>query len=84
MKKQFNKNFIMTEKKVEKSQSSNIFWICEKLIEDRKVIDHCHITGKFRGSVHWSCNINLQLNEKVPVIFHSLRGYDSHLILMGL
>ena len=27
-----------------------------------------------------SCNINLQLNKKVPVIFYNLRGFDSDLI----
>ena len=76
MKKHFNKNLIMTEKEEEQFQSSNICWICEKLIEDEKVRDHCHITGKFRGAAHWSCNINLQLTKNVPVIFHHLRSYN--------
>ena len=85
MKKHFNKNLIMSEEE-EQFQSSNTCWICEKLIDDddEKVRDHCHVTGKFRGAAHWSCNINLQLTKKVPVIFHNLRGYDSHLIFNEL
>ena len=84
MKKHFNKNLMMSEEEEEQFQSSNIFWICEKLIDDddEKVRDHCHVTGKFRGAAHWSCN--LQLTKKVPVIFHNLRGYDSHLIFNEL
>ena len=48
--------------------------------DDEKIRDHCHITRKFRGTAHRSCNINFQLTKKIPVIFHNLKGYDSHLI----
>ena len=81
MKKHFNKNLIITKEEEDQYQSSNTCWICKKLIADdnEKVRDHCHVTGKFRGVVHWSCNINLQLIKKVPVIFHNLKGCESHL-----
>ena len=72
MKKLFNKNLIMTDEEEEQFQLRNTCWISEKLIEDKKVRDHCHITGKVRSTAHWSCNINLQLTKKVPIIFHSL------------
>ena len=63
-------------------QESKSYWICKKLIDqdNEKVRDHCYVTGKFRGPAHWSRNINFQLTIKVPAIFRSLRGYDSHLI----
>ena len=86
IKKHFNKNLIMIEKEEEQFQSSNTYWICDKLIDDddEKVRNNCHITGKFRGDAHWNCNIDLQLTKKVPVIFHNLRGYDSQLIFYEL
>ena len=76
----------MIEEEEEQFQSSNMCWIHEKLIDDddKKVIDHFHITGKFKGASHWSYNMNLQLTKKVPVIFHNLRSYDSHLIFCEL
>ena len=60
--------------------------INKKLIDDdhKKGIDHFPIIGKFRDAGHWSYNMNLQLTKKVPVIFHNLRGYDSHLIFCEL
>ena len=81
----FNKNLIMTEEE-DLPQKSNNCWICKKIInnDEEKVRDHCHATGKFRGVAHESCNLNFQLTENVPVIFHNLRGYDSHLIFNEL
>ena len=55
--------------------------------KDVSVRDHCHITGKFRGSAHQGCNLKLRIkpgNIKIPVIFHNLRGYDSHFIMQQI
>ena len=83
MKKYFNKNFVMSVDEEERFQLANSCWICNKLFDvgDKKVRDHYHKTGKFRGAAHFSCNANLKLSKKVPVIFHNLRSYDSHLIM---
>ena len=51
------------------------------------VRDHCHITGKYRGAAHNACNLKLRLNPKItpiPVVFHNLRGYDSHLLMQAI
>ena len=67
-------------------QQSSSCWICRKIINDdnKKVRDHCHITGKFRGAAHQDCNINFQLTKRIFVIFLNLKGYDSHLIFFVL
>ena len=85
MKKHFNKNLVMTAEENKEFERSNICWICGKLIDyDNKVRDHIHITGKYRGAAHCSCNINLKISKKLVVIFHNLKGYDSHLIFKEL
>ena len=65
MEKYFNKNLIMTEEEEDLFQKSNNCWICKKLIDndEEKVRDHCHVTGKFRGAAHESCNLNFQLTK---------------------
>ena len=86
MNKHFKKNLIMSEEEEHLFQQSNSCQICKKLIDndDKKVRDHCYVTGKFRGAAHGSCKINLQLTKKVPVIFHNLRGYNSHFVFNEL
>ena len=76
----------MSEEKEHLFQQNDSSWIWRKLIDndEEKVRDHCHVTGKIRGAAHWNCKINLQLTKKVPVIFHNLKSYDSHLIFSEL
>ena len=42
------------------------------------------MTSKFRAAAHQSCNLNFQRTKRIPVIFHNLKGYDSHLIFSVL
>ena len=60
--------------------------ICNKKYskKDIHVRDYCHITGKYRRLAHQDCNINYRLTDKIPVIFHNLRGYDSHFIMQTI
>ena len=82
----FNKNMIMTEEEENLFQKSNNCCICKKFIsnDENKVKNNCHVTGKFRGAAHESCNLNFQLTKKVPVIFQNLKSFDSHLIFNEL
>ena len=45
------------------------------------------MTGKYRGSAHKTFNFRLQISAekiKIPVVFHNLKGYDSHFIIEKL
>ena len=76
----------MTEEEEDLFQKCNNCWICKKLIDndEDKVRDHCHVTGKFRGTANKRCNLNFESTKKVPVIFHNLIRYVSHLIFNEL
>ena len=89
MKKEFDKPLVITEKDEEDFKKAKECHICNKKYnnEDIQVRDHCHITGKYRGSAHQECNLKLRLSPediKIPVIFHNLRGYDSHFIMQEI
>ena len=88
VKTKFNKP-LMTDEDEANFEAMNHCHICGNKYtgKDVRVRDHCHITGKFRGSAHQECNLKLRIKPediKVPVIFHNLRGYDSHFIMQQI
>ena len=46
----------------------------------KKVRDHCHYIGKYRGAAHSLCNLRYQEQRDIPVILHNGSEYDFHLI----
>ena len=52
--------------------------------ENRKVRDHCHVLGNYRGAACNMCNLAMKMTKTIPVIFHNLKGYDSYLLLPEL
>ena len=89
IKKHFNKPLEMTEENEKDFQKATKCYICDQQYTDKdiRVKDYCQITGKFRGSAHQDCNSKLKIKHakiKIPVLFHNLRGYDSHFIMQQI
>lgn len=84
-----NKPMVITEEQKATFQVATHCYLWEKpFYEDeekwRKVRDHNHATGEYRGAAHNQCNLNEKCSTHIPVFFHNLRGYDSHLIMQGI
>jgi len=80
------KPMIMTEDDKIDFDNAKKCCICQKDFteKDKKVRDHCHFTGKYRGAAHQKCNALFMKPKFVPVKFHNLSGYDAHLFVKNL
>ena len=68
-------------------EKSNKCWFCELAFDsEKKVRDHCHLTGKYRGAAHEICNIKVKKQQSnfIPVMFHNFSNYDCHLFFKTL
>ena len=55
--------------------------------KEKKGQYYCQMTGKCRGTAHKECVSKIQIDPrklKIPVVFHNLRGYDSHFIMQEI
>ena len=80
---------IFKDKEREQFKKETRCWICKGEFDDKdknkkKVKDHCHFTGRYRGAAHNKCNIDYRKPNFTPVVFHNLSGYDSHLFIKNL
>ena len=85
----FKKPLKMSDEDEQHFQEAKECHICNQAYasKDIRVRDHCHITGNYRGSAHQDCNLKLRINPKefkILVIFHYLRGYDSHFLMQEI
>ena len=61
-----------------------ICYICKKKLKAnmlkvntyRKVKDHCHYTGEYRGAAQTICNLNCSVPKEIPVVFHNESNHE--------
>ena len=80
----------LTEEEKESYENQELCHICEKEFftdnnkEMRKVRDHCHCTGKYRGTAHSKCDLEYKIVKEIPVLFSNGSVYDYHFIIKYL
>ena len=69
-------------------EQQKVCHICKKKFcydkNKKKVRDHCHYTGKFRGAAHSECNLICKAPKEIRVVFHNGSAYDDHFIIKQL
>ena len=69
----------LTKEELKSYQDAKVCCICGKRFQKkftndknyRKVRDHSHFTGKYRGAAHSMCNLRFAGPNKIPVVFHN-------------
>ena len=83
----------LTQEENNRYNEQKICYICEEMfcmdkddkdyINRKKVKDHCHYTGDFRGATHSICNLKYKVPKEITVIIHNAT-YDTHFIINQL
>ena len=82
------KIIILTPVEKKDYDDQKVCYICKNKFDnddnDKKVRDHCHYTGKYRGAAHNICNLRYKIPKEIPIVFHNGSTYDYHFIIKEL
>ena len=63
---------------------STLCLICNEELGEDRVLDYCHVSGKFRDAAHQVCHRKYKVQKFFPVVFHNLSAYGNHLFIKSL
>ena len=79
---------VFTEEDEKDFENAKRCYVCKNLFynyeKGQKYRDHCYFSGKYRGAACRYCNLKMKKPDFIPVFFHNLEGYDSHLFVKSL
>ena len=83
-----DEKMIYTKENKKDFENAKVCYACEEpfsgYIKDLiKCRDHDHFAGEYRGAAHNMCNL-MRAPNFIPVFFHNLEGYDSHILIKNL
>ena len=69
----------LTNKQQKSYENPKYCFICKEKFEDkqtsdknyRKIRDHCHYAGEYRGAAHRICKLKYSVPKKMPIVFHN-------------
>ena len=86
----------MTKEDWDRHNAADTCWICGGPFQSYsrgdkggmwKVLDHDHLTGRYRDPAHSKCNQQLRIEPyrtPIPVFFHNLKNYDAHHLISAI
>ena len=76
----------LTDEQLQEFNASTSCPLCESIYSEKnpKVRDHCHTTSVYRGPLCNQCNLLCRKPKFIPIIFHNLKGYDSHIVMRAV
>ena len=67
---------VLTEPEIQRHNETEQCDLCYKKFTNDKVLDHCHATGKYRGTLCRQCNMSLgKLGDDLDLIIKKLKKY---------